>query len=161
MLIGLSKSLCRPSTILLSVCFLGCSGSQSSTQVVSNTCESQVMENEDASAKRDLRSMIIDVPPKSRNWDERNEFPTTCSLHGTEMETDSVPIKYGLALSTGESWREIVEMLRRSTRYPNSNRYYEGGCVRCLAESALVRYCPKCRKVEDNFFKQKYEPDPE
>lgn len=155
---GPPKTLHRRSSILLFVCLSGCNQSQTSPLVVGETRQSH---REYDTAKRDLRSMIIDVPPKSRNWDERNEFPTTCSLHGTEMETDSVPIKYGLALSTGESWREIVEMLRRSTRYPNSNRYYEGGCVRGLAESALVRYCPKCRKVEDKFFKQKYEPDPE
>jgi hypothetical protein len=68
-----------------------------------------------------------------------------CPVHGVALETDTVPIAYGLIMV------DEVEAKISAEFFPLARTEYLAGCVVRRAKQARVRFCPRCRQVQRAF----------
>jgi hypothetical protein len=86
----------------------------------------------------------------------RRQTETRCEVHGIVLETDTVPIAYGL-YRFDESERDA-----RKKDFPNACSFVLGGCV--IRPSSpryqTVEFCPTCRAAERAWFEEHPETIP-
>ncbi|HZS07338.1 MAG TPA: hypothetical protein VFD58_21055 [Blastocatellia bacterium] len=86
------------------------------------------------SAKSYTAEQILDLTDSVRYPEAK------CQLHGIALQTDIVPIGYGLLMA---------DPLINGKEFPYSNRWYPGGCIADVNRPvAKVYFCPKCRRAE-------------
>ncbi len=71
-----------------------------------------------------------------------------CPVHGEEMQTDVVKIRYGECMFLPD-YREAKHSL-----FPEANTVYYGGCIRLDFTRAEVLYCRRCREAEEQWEKE-------
>lgn len=72
---------------------------------------------------------------------------TVCSLHHVEMESRTIPIRYGLLAVGGEFAVHSPGYIAPSNElWPNAPTFVVGGCCEGSKTSARVRVCPECER---------------
>ena len=84
---------------------------------------------------------------------DRTGTALTCSVHGHDLQPDTVPVWYG---STYDPWCVQYEEARRA-QFPFAKTHISGSSMKIVGHSperAKVRYCSKCRQVEESWLDQ-------
>jgi hypothetical protein len=68
-----------------------------------------------------------------------------CEIHGIKLQSDIVPITYGLRRFTNE------ERNAHRLSFPHASSEYNEGCMDKGARRARVSFCPSCRKAESQW----------
>lgn len=72
-----------------------------------------------------------------------------CELHKTELEDGFASISYGLIHFPDKDFET------KSKLFPNANTSVHGGCVIEEKSRTEVKFCPLCRKAEEDWDKRR------